>query len=229
MLVLYGTIRYQRKRDSMTTADECPAAAPGSSQRERIVGAAFSAFMERGYAGASTLDIARRARVSKRDLYAQFGSKQAMLAAGIAERAERMRLPLDLPVPRSRDALVATMVAFGRAQLREVSRPEVMAIQRLAIAEAERAPELASTLDELGRAASRSALRGLLSAAQDGGLLGPAGVDAMADTFLSLLWTGGLLIRLLLRLTDAPDEAECGRRARFATEQTMRLYVASAA
>ena len=142
----------------MTIADETPAAAPGPSLRERILGAAFGAFMERGYAGTSTLDIARRAKVSKRDLYAQFGSKQAMLAACIAERAERMRMPLDLPVPRSREALAATLIAFGRTLLREVSRPEVLATHRLAIAEAEHAPELARTLDELGRAANLAAL-----------------------------------------------------------------------
>jgi AcrR family transcriptional regulator len=48
-----------------------PAANP---MRERILRAAFLAFMEDGYAGTSTLDIATRAKVSKRDLYANFGS-----------------------------------------------------------------------------------------------------------------------------------------------------------
>ncbi|MGA3402715.1 MAG: TetR/AcrR family transcriptional regulator [Acetobacteraceae bacterium] len=212
----------------MTIADEAPVGTPGRSLRERILGAAFCAFMEHGYAGASTLDIARRARVSKRDLYAQFGSKQAMLAACIAERTERMRMPLDLPVPCSREALAATLRAFGRTLLREVSRPEVLATHRLAIAEAEHAPELARTLDELGRAENFAALRNLLSAAQAAGLLGPGDVEAMADTFLALLWSGGLLTRLLLRVAAAPEEAECARRALFATEQVMRIYGALA-
>jgi AcrR family transcriptional regulator len=38
--------------------------------RERILEAAFRAFMESGYATTSTLEIATRARVSKRELYA---------------------------------------------------------------------------------------------------------------------------------------------------------------
>jgi AcrR family transcriptional regulator len=205
----------------MATADETQ---PGASLRERILGAAFGAFMEHGYAGASTLDIARRARVSKRDLYAQFGSKQAMLAACIAARAERMRMPLDLPVPRDRQALTATLVAFGRTLLREVSRPEVLGTYRLAIAEAEHAPEVAKTLDELGRGANLTALIDLLSSAQGAGLLGPERIDAMADTFLALLWSEGLLVRLLLRVAEAPDEAEGERRARSAVEQTLRIY-----
>src|SRR5215475_7360375 len=85
---------------------------PGdSSPRERLLEAAFAAFREHGFADASTLDIATRAQVSKRDLYALFDSKQAMLAACIAERAGRMRQPLNLApeVPESREALKATL------------------------------------------------------------------------------------------------------------------------
>ena len=69
---------------------------------ERILGAAFKAFTEDGYAGTSTLEIARRAKVSKRDLYANFGGKHAVLVACIVSRAERLRLPPALPTPRSR-------------------------------------------------------------------------------------------------------------------------------
>src|SRR5262249_35419829 len=51
--------------------------------RERILTAAFDAFRERGYAATSTLEIATRARVSKRELYALVGNKQQMLIAAI--------------------------------------------------------------------------------------------------------------------------------------------------
>src|SRR3954470_21341885 len=40
-----------------------------SPVRDRILEAAFAAFRERGYATTSTLEIAQRARVSKRELY----------------------------------------------------------------------------------------------------------------------------------------------------------------
>jgi AcrR family transcriptional regulator len=61
--------------------------------RGRILCAAFSAFMERGYEGASTLDIATRAKVSKRELYTLFDNNHAMLAACIAERPSRCGSP----------------------------------------------------------------------------------------------------------------------------------------
>src|SRR5271169_3780690 len=80
--------------------------------QERILGAAFKAFTEDGYAETSTLEIARRAKISKRDLYANFSSKHAVLVACIKSRAERMRLPPDLPTPRTRQMLASTLPAL---------------------------------------------------------------------------------------------------------------------
>ena len=213
------------KGNLMTSSDRPPSGPAAPSLRDRIVGAAFALFMERGYAGTSTSDIARRARVSKRDLYALFGSKQAMMVACIGERTERMNQPLRLPVPASRAALAATLTAFGVAQLAEVTRPEVLATHRLAVAEAERAPELAQTLDEAGRGGSFAALVAVVAAAQARGLLaGSAGAEEIADVFLAVLWRRGLLPRMLLRVREAPDGGEREQRAMFATETVMRLY-----
>jgi len=61
-----------------------PAAPQGENPvRARILEAAFSAFTQRGFADTSTLEIATRARASKRELYAEFDSKQDMLVACI--------------------------------------------------------------------------------------------------------------------------------------------------
>ena len=184
--------------------------------RERILDAAFMAFMRFGYSGASTARIARLARVSKRDLYAQFGSKQAMLAGCVMERAEQMRQPLSLPAPTDRSGLNRMLIEFGMATLREVTRPEVLATYRLAILEAENAPDVAITLDRHGRAANLGALSALLRAAQDRGLLGGGEPVDIAELFLAVLMREGLLVRLLMRLVAAPDEAEARRRAEAA-------------
>src|SRR5690348_8334553 len=95
------------------------------SARERILRAAMEAFMELGYAQTSTLEIATRAQVSKRELYALFGNKQTMLAACIAHRAERMLPPPELPAARTRDELGGLLTKLGRTVLREVSDPAV--------------------------------------------------------------------------------------------------------
>jgi AcrR family transcriptional regulator len=81
--------------------------------RERILEAAFAAFMKSGYAAASTLEIATRARVSKRELYRLVGNKQEMLIACISERAKRFDVPADLPVLRDRETLAQVLASFG--------------------------------------------------------------------------------------------------------------------
>ena len=53
---------------------------PVEAVRERILGAAFATFMEKGFAGTTTREIAARAKVSKRELYTLFEDKQAMLS-----------------------------------------------------------------------------------------------------------------------------------------------------
>ena len=148
----------------MEDADESPA-------RRRILDAAFLAFMEKGYADTSTLEIARRARVSKRELYALVGNKQEMLIACIAPRAERLRVPADLPEPRDRATLSRILENLGARLLREVSDPAVIAVFRLAIAEAVRAPEVARALDAIGSETSRAALREIMTRARSAGLV----------------------------------------------------------
>src|SRR4030095_8109826 len=116
-----------------------------------ILGAAFKLFVEKGYAGTSTLDIATRAKVSKRDLYASVGNKRAMLVAGITARTTKMQLRPELPVPRSRQELASILNAYATRLMAEVSHPTVIATFRLAIAEATRSPEIAQTLEGAGR------------------------------------------------------------------------------
>ena len=64
--------------------------------RQRIILSASRAFAENGYAGTGTREIAARARVSKRELYALFGDKRALLTACVMTRVERIRPPTDL-------------------------------------------------------------------------------------------------------------------------------------
>jgi AcrR family transcriptional regulator len=199
-----------------------PAAAE-NPMHERILGAAFQAFMEEGYAGTSTLDIAKRAKVSKRDLYANFPSKQAVLLACIKRRADRMRLSPDLPTARSREMLASTLTAFAANLVHEISHPSVIATFRLAIAEATRSPEIAQALDSAGRDAARRALAGLLASAQSTGLIGPGEPAAMAMQYLGLLWEG-LMVGLLLGVTARPEPAEAERRAVKATAAFMQLH-----
>jgi AcrR family transcriptional regulator len=229
---MYGTEWYQHKgldrmrgNKAVSAAARAASGGDGPSARERVLRAAFTVFRKRGFSGASTLEIATRAKVSKRDLYALFGSKQAMLSACIKERAARMREPLELaaPVPQSRHDVAVTLVEFGASILRVVCHPDVLAVHRLAITEWDRAPEIARTLDRSGREANHVALAGWLANAQAQGLIGAGDPAAIAAHFLATLW-GGLLIQLLLGVREAPTAREIEERAHAATEAILTLY-----
>ena len=191
--------------------------------QERILGAAFKAFTQDGYADTSTLDIATRAKISKRDLYAKFSSKHAVLVACIMSRADRMRLSPDLPTPQSRQMLASTLTGCATKLVREVSDPSVIATFRLAIAEATRSPEIAQALDVAGRDATRNALAELLANAQSNGLIGSGEPIEMATQYLGLLWEG-LMVGLLLGVAATPKPAEAERRATKATAAFMQLH-----
>ena len=193
-----------------------------SAARARILDAAFTAFMKSGFAATSTLEIATRARVSKRELYARVGNKQEMLIACIGARAKRLQVPADVPVPRDRETLSQVLASFGGRLVREITDPTVIAVFRLAIAEAIQAPEVAQALDSVGRETSRAALRQIMAGARGSGLLigDPA---ELAEQFGGLLW-GNLMVSLLLGVASRPDSREVAARARDATAAFLQLH-----
>jgi len=190
--------------------------------RKRILEAAFAAFMHHGYAATSTLEIATRAHVSKRELYALVGNKQKMLIAAIGERAKRFKGPADMPILRDRATFAQVLMAFGTRFVREVSDPHVVAVFRLAIAEAVQAPEVAQTLDSLGRETGRAALRHIMTQARTAGLIDGSPVD-LAEQFAGLLWRD-LLVSLLLGVAQRPNPRAIEARARDAAEAFLLIH-----
>jgi AcrR family transcriptional regulator len=205
---MQGKKRLARKKTAASVATQEP------PPRERILAGAFAAFMALGYGRTSMLEIATRARVSKRDLYANFADKSAILAACIETRASRMRLPLALPTPQDKAGLAGTLTRFGLASLREGTQPSSVAVLRLAITDAD--PEAGKVFHRVAMAANQAALANFLATAQAKGFLAPGDAQSMAGLFLATLW-GNTLTRLLLRVTESPSESEMERRASDAT------------
>jgi AcrR family transcriptional regulator len=209
---------------AMTTAlrSEVPGEGRDAAARTRIMDAAFAAFVESGYAATSTREIAARARVSKRELYALVGNKQEMLIACIRDRATRMEVPTDLMVPRDRETLAQVLTSFGTQLIREISDPTVIAVFRLAIAETAGAPEVAQALDSIGRETSRAALRKIMVRAQSAGLL--KGRPARLAAQFAALVLGDLIVSLLLGVAERPSPREMAARARSAVVAFLQLH-----
>jgi hypothetical protein len=145
-----------------------------------------------------------------------------MLIACISERARRFDVPADLPVLRDRETLEQVLTSFGTKLVREVTDPTVIAVFRLAIAEAVQAPEVARALDSTGREASRAALGKIMARAQASGLLTGRSAE-LAEQFAGLLWRD-LMVSLLLGVAERPNSRQIAGRARDAAAAFLQLH-----
>jgi hypothetical protein len=125
-------------------------------------------------------------------------------------------------LPHDRESLAKLLAAFGTQLVREITDPGVIAVFRLAIADAVRAPEVARTLDSIGREASRAALRQMMAQAQSSGLLDGDPAE-LAEQFGGLLW-GTLMVSMLLGVSERPSSREIAARAHDATAAFLRLH-----
>ncbi len=186
--------------------------------------AAFEAFVEHGVGGTTTDEIARRARVSKREIYRLFGSKEALFADLVRERADDMRAALALTPATSREAALETLERFGREFLALLTAPTTVAVYRLAVAEASRSPELGRQLDAQGRGTVWAALTRWMAEAQATGALPVPDVERAAGSFMALLMAD-LPVRLMLGAVPTPASTEIARRAALARAGFARLWL----
>lgn len=92
---------------------------PRAEREEQIVAVAVAEFAARGYAGASMVDIARRAGISKPLVYQYFGSKDGLflaclhqVAGGLLTRLEQAEVLVDDTVASRIHVLRATFEAL---------------------------------------------------------------------------------------------------------------------
>jgi TetR/AcrR family transcriptional repressor of mexJK operon len=172
-------------------------------RNEAILSAAFDVFVEKGLHGATMLDVARQARVSKETLYARFDSKEglyyALLAWGCRQsNFQEQGVDIDAysdPIEALRD--------YGRAILTTMTRPEALSVYRIAVSEAGRSPEIGRAFNELsciGDDAFRRALAARLNAA---GVAEIADENEFFDCFFGLL-RGNYHHNLLMGEAPAP-------------------------
>lgn len=167
------------------------------SRRAAILDAAGKLFMTRGFANTTTLDIARAAGVSKRDLYASFPTKDAVLGALVSNRIERMAVAVDLGRPQSRDGALATLSAFAGALVRFLFSADALGLYRLAIAGTDRQPEIGQALVDSGIRATTDRVATYLAEAAAAGHLTLATPPEAARAFLAVAIGATQMQRLL--------------------------------
>jgi TetR/AcrR family transcriptional regulator, mexJK operon transcriptional repressor len=166
--------------------------AEGRSARKRraIVDAATELFLRNGYQGTSMDEVAARAAVSKQTVYKNFADKEQLftgIVLGVAGNAEHVVGELTAAL-REHPATTAAeleraLTELARRYLDAVLAPEVLALRRLVVAEADRFPDLARTYYRQAPARAVEVLAAALESYVDGGLLRAPDRELAASTF----------------------------------------------
>lgn len=192
------------------------------ARRAAILQAAFDVFVEKGFEAATTAEIVRRARTSKRTLYEFFASKQEILTALIRYGAAKMQPSPELPEPQNRQQFLVVLEQFGRIFVSELLHSERTAMYRLAIAEAARGGDsVARELEASGRAPVTQAATRFFEQAAARGIIRREQVATLISVFFSVLIG---ITPLQVLLGEPPISADAiAQRAALATQVMARL------
>lgn len=191
------------------------------SIRARILEAAAEMFRSQGY-DVSMDAIATAANVSKQTVYNQFGSKEDLFKAMVADRAAAMRAPLQVQVldrhPRDMLADVARQYYAHGCTSYELS------YYRMIIGASLQFPEIGEAYYEAGPKQVLDALTQWIAREERVGRLDTGGDPAFAaEHFLGLI-TARIESRGLLGLDIDMTPNEIERRSRFCAEIFMRAF-----
>lgn len=169
-----------------------PKVTDDDAQRIRLLDAAMTVFIEKGFGRATTVDIARRAGMSKRDLYRLFDDKTALFTQAIQSRRH---LVLDLPRPADeplspREALRAIF----RLDLDDRQAAERDAVMNLIARESMLFPELNALLYDTGVIRFRELLMYWLDKQMTSGALPRCDLPMLAGLLMDVVF-GALLPR----------------------------------
>jgi AcrR family transcriptional regulator len=156
---------------------------PRSPEAQRAILAATEGLLrERGYAGLSIDEVARRAGVSKRTIYRWWPTKGALVAEAFADSADQNHEDVD--TGRVRDDLIGYLGQL----FADVARPGKTAALRSMMAEAQSDEKFAAQFAAFiqGR---RDLIRGILQRGAERGEIDPrADFDVAIDFVFGLYW-----------------------------------------
>ena len=199
-----------------------PVRARGQAKVAAILQAAGRLFRQHGFASTSMDAVADAAAVSKATVYAYYRSKQELFAAVI-------QLEGDRDAAGSIDAVIGS--APIQSQLRELGHSVLSLLlseatvtsYRMTMAEAARQPELGRLYYENGPQRLLQRLEHTLEAAMHAGRLRRADPQRAAQQFVGLV-RGDLMLRALLCVDAAPDEASIASAVRDGVDTFLRAY-----
>jgi TetR/AcrR family transcriptional repressor of mexJK operon len=189
---------------------------------DRLLDVAAEVFMEMGYQGASTAEIARRAQASKATFYARFANKEKLFLAVLRKRTDEVFqhhaavYELDAPIRN-------TLLKIADVVLDVVLSPRHLALLRIVQIESPRFPELGKTLYELGPGRSAKLLAAYLRDQANRGALKIQDPELAAEQLMDLI-SGSLLRKALLGVSLYPLKNEQKYKVESAVDTFLRAY-----
>ncbi len=165
--------------------------------RARILDSASEAFLENGYEITSTAEIARRARVSKRELYTYFQDKRDILDAVITELQAEIQSQANASWS-SGGGVREVLTEAGTEILRIMNSERFGKLFRIVAAQSFRDPVLSRRFYLLGPAMGRKNTAAFLSRQMIVGKLRTADPLLAADDFLDMLVSSRYLTAVVL-------------------------------
>ncbi|NCA72057.1 MAG: TetR family transcriptional regulator [Sphingobacteriia bacterium] len=193
------TPRHPRSQDQSTGPFK------NAAKREAIIDASAALFVRQGVERTSLTQIAKAAGVAKQTIYSHFENKDALFAAGLPRAFARHGL--DLEEITAGDDAGEILRRLLRAYLAVVLDPQIIAMNRVVMAEATQYPDVARRCWEQGPARSRTLFIAVVARLVERGLLQVDDVE-QAGAELRMLAATEFRERLLLNLTDAIPQAE---------------------
>ena len=149
------------RRAGITRSGRPPRALAGKVE-ERILDAAKTVFLDRGFEGASIDEIAEVAHAGKPTIYARFPGKQALFAAAMVRHVREVTGSFESIAPTGVN-IEERLASIATGILRKILTAETIGLARATVAEARRFPELASSVHRMGRERGTDAFAQLLS------------------------------------------------------------------
>ena len=193
-----------------------------TARQKQIAEAAYDVLAEKGYAGASMLSIAKKAKASNETLYRWYGNKQGLFRDLVAQNAELVAEQLEEELAKAEHSLQVLEVV-GERLLAMLLSPRAVALNRAAAADAEVSGELGQALAEAGRDRVFPLLVRLLEKLKAEDYLAFDHVGEAAELFVALL-VGDMQIRRVTGVLAKPSAEDVQRRSRRAAERFIGIY-----
>lgn len=203
------TIWRKRKAEKDMTRNE--------KKRFDIIEAARVTFLEKGFDPTSMDEIAKRACVSKRTVYSNFGSKEELFSGLMNQMCKGKREVIDFDLDPDKP-IKECLIEMGDRFLIMIFDPDGMALFRMLIGNANNFSEIGKLFYEQGPKDFTDEIARYLDVCADKGLIKIQDSFISAQCLLASMM-GAQQIRCLVSNEPGPDEETRSKMVRIAVDQ----------